>query len=259
MSVLIGASGWQYRSWRGVFYPERLAQRLWLEHYATAFQTVEVNNTFYRLPPASTFAAWAQRTPDDFRVTVKASRYLTHVRRLREPEDSVRRLMDAAEPLGTKAGPVLLQLPPDMRAAFDALERTMRAFPPGVALAVEPRHPSWFEPRLRRLLEARDAALVLADRGSTPVAPLWRTATWGYLRLHEGRGAKSPCYGPTALRSWARRLADMYGSDADVWVYFNNDPRGCAVHDARAFARHATREGMHPTRVPERPVRPSAP
>jgi uncharacterized protein YecE (DUF72 family) len=144
VGVLVGTSGWQYRDWRGRFYPEPLAQRAWLEHYASRFAVVESNNAFYRLPEPRTFADWARRTPDDFVMAVKASRFLTHVRRLREPEEPVRRLLDHAGHLGAKLGPVLLQLPPTLRADPDALDRCLACFGPPLRVAVEPRHPSWF-------------------------------------------------------------------------------------------------------------------
>jgi uncharacterized protein YecE (DUF72 family) len=249
MPVLIGTSGWQYGHWRGRFYPQRLAQARWLEHYAERFATVESNNAFYRLPEAGTFAAWAARTPPDFVMAVKASRYLTHIRRLREPEEPVDRLLDRARHLGGKLGPVLLQLPPNLQADPAALDRTLRAFPAGVRVAFEPRHESWFSDEVRGLLAEHGAALCLADSPRRRT-PLWRTAEWTYLRLHEGRASPRPCYGRQALAGWAGRLADLVGPDADAYVYFNNDPAGCAVRDARVFARAAARAGLRPTRVP---------
>ncbi|HML00718.1 MAG TPA: DUF72 domain-containing protein, partial [Acidimicrobiales bacterium] len=152
LTVLIGTSGWQYDSWRGRFYPEDLPQSRWLEYYARSFRTVEVNNTFYRLPAPATFTSWAQRTPEDFVLTVKASRYLTHVKRLRDPEEPVRRLMDAAAGLHGKLGVVLVQLPPDLPARFDDLDRTLRSFPEPVRVAVEARHESWFTDDFREVL-----------------------------------------------------------------------------------------------------------
>ena len=244
LTVLIGTSGWQYDSWRGRFYPEDLPQSRWLEYYARSFRTVEVNNTFYRLPAPPTFTSWAQRTPDDFVLTVKASRYLTHVKRLRDPEEPVRRLMDAAAGLHGKLGVVLVQLPPDLPARFDDLDRTLRSFPERVRVAVEARHQSWFTDEFRNVLERHDAAMCLADRRSRPVTPLWRTASWGYLRLHEGRSVVGPCYGRTALSSWAGRLAGLFGSGDDVYVYFNNDALGCAVRDARRFAAAVSSAGL---------------
>jgi uncharacterized protein YecE (DUF72 family) len=247
--VLVGTSGWQYRHWRGRFYPEALPQRTWLEHYASRFATVESNNAFYRLPEASTFADWARRTPDDFVMAVKASRFLTHVRRLREPEEPVRRLLDHAGHLGAKLGPILLQLPPTLRADPGALDRCLGCFPPALRVAVEPRHPSWFSEEVRALLTARGAALCLADSAG-PLTPLWRTADWAYLRFHQGRATPRPCYGRAALASWSARLADLWGPAATVYAFFNNDPAGCAVRDARRFALATARSGLSPTRVP---------
>lgn len=249
MPVFVGASGWQYDSWRGPFYPQSVPQSRWLQHYAATFRTVEVNNTFYRLPKRTTFESWRERTPRDFVVTVKASRYLTHVRRLREPKEPVGRILEAAAGLGDKLGVVLLQLPPDMTARLDALDETLAEFPGGIRVAVEPRHESWFTSDTRKLLERHDAALCMADRHSRPVTPIWRTASWGYLRMHEGRGVAAPCYGRTALMSWAKRLADLYTPAEDVYVYFNNDPRACAVRDARRFAAAARAVGLDPTRT----------
>ncbi|MDQ3978062.1 MAG: DUF72 domain-containing protein [Actinomycetota bacterium] len=251
MTVLIGTSGWQYASWKGRFYPEDLKQAGWLEHYADRFQVVEVNNAFYRLPEASTFRKWAERTPADFIVGVKASRYLTHIKRLADPAEPVSRFLERATHLGAKLGPVLLQLPPTLVANQERLEETLAQFPAGVRVAVEFRHDSWYTNETRALLEAREAAFCLADspRRTTPV---WRTASWGYLRLHEGRAAPRPCYSERALEDWARRLADHWGPDEDVYVFFNNDPLACAVRDAIVFADVVNRVGLQPTRVPAR-------
>ena len=249
MPVLVGTSGWQYQDWRGRFYPPRLPQAAWLEHYAGRFAVVESNNAFYRLPEAHTFAAWATRTPDDFVFAVKASRYLTHVRRLRDPEEPVRRFLERAAHLGGKLGPVLLQLPPTLRADLDALARTLACFPAGVRVAVEPRHPSWFSDETRALLGERGAALCLADSPRRP-SPVWRTADWTYVRFHQGSARPHPCYGRAALAAWARRLAEGWGPQATLYVFFNNDPGACAVRDARWLALAAARAGLAPTRVP---------
>jgi len=247
--LVIGTSGWQYRHWRGRFYPVGLPQARWLEHYAERFATVEVNATFYRLPAPATFAAWRRRTPDGFVMAVKASRYLTHVRRLREPEDAVARLMAATAELGPRLGPVLVQLPPTLPRDLGALEATLAAFPAGVRVAVEPRHDSWMEPGTMALLERHGAALCLADRPGLRSEPR-RTASWGYIRFHEGRASPRPCYGQRALDGWAARLAELFPPDETVYAFFNNDPEGCAVRDARVFARRAAAAGLAPTRVP---------
>ncbi|MEU1391026.1 MULTISPECIES: DUF72 domain-containing protein [unclassified Nonomuraea] len=237
MATLVGTSGWQYKDWRGVLYPEGVPQRLWLETYAAEFPTVESNNAFYRLPSPETFAAWRERTPGGFVMAVKASRYLTHIKRLTEPEEPVARLMAAAGALKEKLGPVLLQLPPTLRADPALLDRCLGCFPGGVRVAVEPRHDSWWTGEVREVLLARGAALCWADRLGRPLTPLWRTADWGYVRLHEGLAAPWPSYGAAALKSWARRVEQA--GWRDVHVYFNNDPGGAAVRDARRFARLA--------------------
>ena len=250
MTLYVGTSGWQYRDWRNLLYPARTPQRLWLEEYAAAFATVELNNAFYRLPDRATFAAWRDRTPPGFVMAVKASRYLTHIKRLRDPAEPVRRLMDRAEALGDRLGPVLLQLPPNLTADADLLDTCLRCFPATVRVAVEPRHPDWDRPEVRAVLVARGAALCWADAGSRPVTPLWRTADWGYLRLHAGRARPWPRYGRQALTSWVRRIAATWPDHSDVHVYFNNDPGGAAVRDAVTFARAATAAGRTVSRVP---------
>ncbi|MEG3636556.1 DUF72 domain-containing protein [Micromonospora palythoicola] len=253
--ILVGTSGWQYRDWRDRFYPGGLPQRAWLEHYADRFATVEVNNAFYRLPEREIFAAWRARTPDDFCVAVKMSRYLTHIKRLREPTEPVARFLARATALGDRLGPVLLQLPPTLRADPPALDATLRLFPSSVRVAVEPRHASWWTDATRTVLERHDAALVWADRHGRPIAPRWRTAGFGYLRLHEGRARPWPHYGRTALASWVRRLTEAFGDDETAYVYFNNDPGGAAVADATTFAGLAARAGRRVSRVPEPPAR----
>jgi uncharacterized protein YecE (DUF72 family) len=253
MTVHVGTSGWQYDHWRGTFYPRRLVRTGWLAFYADRFATVEVNNTFYRLPDPERFEAWAQATPDDFVFTVKASRFLTHVKRLNDPREPVERLLDHARPLGSKLGPVLVQLPPTLRIDAGRLDETLRAFPGGVRVAVEPRHESWFTDEILGLLREHDAALCLADRGSTLVTPDWATTGWGFVRFHAGLATPEPCYGRQALDSRAALVAQRWGTDADVYCYFNNDTHGCALRDARRFALACRRHGLSATRVPAPP------
>jgi uncharacterized protein YecE (DUF72 family) len=247
VAVIIGTSGWQYRDWRGRFYPQRLPQRLWLEHYCRYFATVESNAAFYRLPELTTFVSWRERTPPEFRWAVKASRYLTHIKRLREPAEPVARLMERAAGLGPKLDTILLQLPPTLQADVDLLRECLARFPGGSRVAVEPRHTSWWTDEVRALLERYGAALCWADRGEQPVAPLWRTADWGYLRFHTG--AEGWRYRPATLTTWAERIAETF-ADGDVLVYFNNDPGCAAVVDAVHFADAVRTAGGTPTRVP---------
>ncbi|MDX3228957.1 DUF72 domain-containing protein [Streptomyces sp. ME19-01-6] len=250
MTVLVGTSGWQYKDWRDVLYPSGCPQRLWLEEYARGFATVESNNAFYRLPTREQFATWRERTPDGFVMALKASRYLTHIKRLRDPEEPVARLMAHAEGLGDRLGPVLLQLPPTLRVDSGLLDTALGCFPSRTRVAVEPRHDSWWTAEVRQVLERRGAALCWADAGSRPVTPLWRTAGWGYLRFHHGLARPAPRYGRQALASWARRVADAWPERADVYAYFNNDPGGAAVHDAVVFARAVDRLGREVSRTP---------
>jgi uncharacterized protein YecE (DUF72 family) len=268
--VLVGTSGWQYRDWRGVLYPPDVPQRRWLEHYAERFATVENNNTFYRLPARETFADWRERTPGGFVMAVKASRYLTHIKRLRDPAEPVGRLLGAAAGLGDRLGPVLLQLPPNLAADPQLLDACLGEFGrpqsgpgqsgpgqsgPGqgprtpVRVAVEPRHQSWWTDEVRQVLTAHHAALAWTDRLGHPLTPLWNTAGWAYLRFHEGAASPWPRYGERALTSWVKRITQTWPEDADVYVYFNNDQGGAAGQDAAAFAALARHAGLKVART----------
>jgi uncharacterized protein YecE (DUF72 family) len=249
MPLHIGTSGWQYAHWRQTFYPKGVAQARWLEYYAERFDTVELNNSFYMLPKEESFAAWAARTPPGFDFAVKMSRYLTHVKKLVDAREPVERFFSRASSLGDKLGPVLIQLPPTMPLALDRLEATLTLFPAGVRVAVECRHDTWYTPDLHACLEAHNAALVLADSPKR-TTPRWRTADWAYVRFHEGTSRPRPCYGRRALTAWARELAGMWSPDDDVYVYFNNDPRGCAIRDAAVFAGEMATLGFRHGRVP---------
>jgi uncharacterized protein YecE (DUF72 family) len=253
VTVKIGTSGWQYRHWRGTFYPEALRTAEWLPFYAASFDTVEVNNAFYRLPAAEVFARWRDATPEGFEVAVKASSYLTHNKRLAEPAEPVHRLMARAEHLGDKLGPVLLQLPPTMRANVARLDEALGCFPAGVRVALEARHESWDVDPVFEVLASHGAAWCVAD-APWRRWPLVRTAPWGYLRFHEGVASPRPCYGRRALGSWAERIAGMWTDREDVYAYFNNDTCACALRDARVFAAACTRVGLQPTGVPRRGV-----
>ena len=198
---------------------------------------MENNGTFYRLPAREVFASWRERVPGDFVMTVKASRYLTHVRRLRDPADPVRRLLAAAAGLGGRLGPVLLQLPPDLRAAPGLLRECLRQFPAG--------DPGRGRAQARVLVDRRGAGRARGARtrrcaGRTgkgsAVTPLWRTAGWGYLRLHEGDGEPWPSYRDATLATWADRITASWAADRDVYVYFNNDQNCAAPRDAARLA-----------------------
>ena len=187
MTVLIGTSGWMYRDWRERFYPKGVPQRVWLEHYAERFVTVESNNAFYMLPKPETFKSWAERTPDDFVMAVKVNRYITHIRRLRDCAEPAARFLEHCRHLGSKLGPILLQLPPNLKANLEDLGATLDALGPG-RVAVEFRHETWFTDETRAVLEERNVALCMADRDSRPISPTWRRR--GLVRLLQQRSGR---------------------------------------------------------------------
>jgi uncharacterized protein YecE (DUF72 family) len=252
MPLWIGTSGWQYRHWRGRLYESGLPQARWFDRYVESFDTVELNVTFYRQPRPAVFEGWARRAPEGFVFAVKASRFLTHVKRLREPQDSVDILLDGASRLGPHLGPILLQLPPDFEAEPGRLAETLGAFPPEIRVAVEPRHASWFTDEVRGVLREHRAALCWADRRGpkTPTDPEWATAPWGYVRFHTGAAARG-CYGELSLRRWLDRIRAAWPDDRDAFLYWNNDFWGCAPRDAGVFARLARAAGSTVTKAPD--------
>jgi uncharacterized protein YecE (DUF72 family) len=229
--IHVGTSGWQYRDWRGRFYPERLPQSKWLEHYVTEFPTVELNNSFYRLPSEAAFDAWRERTPDGFVMAVKASRYLTHIRRLRDPKEPLELFWSGARRLGPRRGRVLSQLPPRFGLDLVRLADLLRVLPNGMRAAFEFRDASWMVKQVYELLDSAGAALVLADRPGARVDPVV-TGGWSYVRFHQGRQDR-PGYTRDKLRRWADGIAGLRARD--VFVYFNNDPGAAAIRDAHVM------------------------
>jgi len=229
--IWIGTSGWQYAPWKGRFYPKDVPQKAWLEYFAARFHTVEVNNSFYRLPSESTFEGWRDRTPEDFLFAVKASRYVTHIRRLRDARDSVELFMSRARLLKDRLGPVLYQLPPNFPADPDRLARFLEVLPADVPAAFEFRHASWDDDGVRRLLDAKGCAWVLADRPGTRFAG-HVTGGWSFVRFHQGARA-GPSYPRAKLRTWTDRISALPARD--VYAYFNNDQLGAAIEDARTL------------------------
>jgi uncharacterized protein YecE (DUF72 family) len=227
--VRIGCSGWSYDHWRGVLYPEHSSTGAWLSRYAQHFDTVEVNATFYRLPTRRAVERWAQATPDGFCFAVKASRYLTHLQRLRDVDDGMGRLEERIETMrsAAKLGPILWQLPASFRRDDERLVSALGALREG-RHAFEFRHQSWFTDDVYELLRSHGAALVVADRapgGSSPCVP---TTDWWYFRFHAGRG-RNGVYTERQLEEWAERIARLEG---DAYAYFNNDWEGFAVRNA---------------------------
>ncbi|MFN2520012.1 MAG: DUF72 domain-containing protein [Candidatus Limnocylindria bacterium] len=230
--VRIGTSGWQYRHWRGDFYPAGLPVSGWLRSYAERFDTVELNNPFYRQPERATFARWRAAVPEDFSYAVKLNRFITHIKRLNVEAESVRRAYDTLTGLGPKAAVVLAQLPPGMR--FDP-ERT-RAYFSGVARrrrrhAIEPRDASWFTDDALAMLRSLRVGLCIADTPRFPTA-LAVTADFVYVRFHGPGRLYASNYDEAALREWARRFQDWRDQGLDVFGYFNNDGFGYAPRNA---------------------------
>jgi uncharacterized protein YecE (DUF72 family) len=239
--VRIGCSGWSYDEWRETFYPEGLARARWLEHYSRVFDTVEVNNTFYRLPSREAVGSWAASTPDGFLFTVKASRFLTHMKRLRDLGTPVERFYERIEPLrdAGKLGPVLWQLPERMRRDDALLASALRRLPPG-RHCFEFRHPSWFEREIRDLLSEHGVALVIGDHPERPFQDHSLTADWTLIRFHYGSRGRGGNYSTAELDRWRRRIA-AWRSRAEVFAYFNNDWKAYAPSNARYLARHLSR------------------
>lgn len=243
----VGCSGWNYKSWNGRFYPAGLPASQWLEHYAAVFDTVEINNTFYRLPEAATFAAWRAGTPPRFLIAVKASRFLTHMKRLRDPEEPLERLFSRVAALGPRLGPVLYQLPGQFHADAARLEDFLRALPRRLTPrgrrlqhVVEFRHPSWYTRAIFDLLERHDVALCLHDKAGSAIDHPW-IGPFSYVRFHGTSGNYHGSYTDTQLRGWARRLAAESKVGRDVYAYFNNDPDATATRNAITLRRMLSR------------------
>jgi uncharacterized protein YecE (DUF72 family) len=234
--VHVGCSGWNYRDWRGVIYPEGLPARRWLERYAELFDTVEVNNTFYRLPSRSAVEGWVEQTPRGFVIAVKASRYLTHVKRLRELGKGVRRYFSAIKPLADspKLGPVLWQLPATFQRDDDRLASALEQLTDG-RHCFEFRHQSWFVPEVYELLRRHRAALVIGDDPERPFQSHEITANWTYIRFHRGNRGRRGNYSKRELEQWKRRIAS-WRAEVEVFAYFNNDWEGFAPSNARWLA-----------------------
>jgi uncharacterized protein YecE (DUF72 family) len=227
--VRVGCSGWNYPHWREVVYAQGLAQSRWLEHYATLFDTVEVNTTFYRLPKRDAVARWVEQTPDGFVFAVKASRYLTHIRRLTDLGPGVKRFYERIAPLlrSPKMGPVLWQLPANFRRDDGRLASALKRLPPG-RHCFEFRHESWFTAEVYELLRRHGAALVIGDHPERPFQTHELTADWTFIRFHHGHRGRAGNYSRSELDEWARRIR-RWRRTVDVYAYFNNDWSGFAV------------------------------
>ena len=237
--LFVGTSGFHYAHWRGVFYPRELPAREWFAHYAQRFDTVEVNNTFHRLPEASVFDAWRERAPVGFCYALKFSRYGSHMKRLRTPRATIRRFLTGAERLGDRLGPILVQLPPNWRADPARLAAFLDAVPRRRRCSVEFRDPSWLVDASFDVLRRHRAALCIHDLIDDHPREL--TSDWAYLRFHGvGYGGSYPSQ---ALVAWARRIRGWLARGWDVYAYFNNDREGHAVANAATLRRYVLGSG----------------
>lgn len=232
--IHIGCSGWVYKHWRGLFYPEGLPQKRWFEHYADEFDTVEINNSFYRLPRGDTFEKWRKQAPPGFCYAVKANRYLTQAKKLKECEEPLERMMTAVRCLGDRLGPMLYQLPPSMKINLERLETFLRIIPKDVTKVFEFRNKDWYVPETYALLDRYGASFCVHDM---PGSASERVAVGpiAYVRFHGGEGKYWGRYSDEGLLSWTDWIVDQASQDRSVWCYFNNDIHGHAIEDARTL------------------------
>ncbi|HVT56874.1 MAG TPA: DUF72 domain-containing protein [Thermoanaerobaculia bacterium] len=227
MKLYAGTSGFSYAEWKGSFYPDDLPAGEMLRFYADRLPAVEINNTFYRLPRASVLTAWGEQVPADFRFALKASRRITHIKRLRDAESETEYLLRVAEALGERLGPILFQLPPNLKADLPRLQAFIALLPQGVRAAFEFRHPSWSELGVREALRGRGCAMVIDDTEEAPAAEIEATTDWGYLRL------RRQDYDAAALAAWAQRIAGQSWSEA--YVFFKHEEAGAGPRLAADF------------------------
>ena len=230
----VGCSGWQYKHWRGDFYPSDVPQSRWLEYYSRLFDTVEINNSFYRLPEASTFASWASRVPMRMVFAVKGSRFLTHMKKLKDPEEPVERLFSRVRALGRHLGPVLFQLPPGWKPDVPRLEHFLKSLPRDVRHVLEFREPSWYSDEIYELMQRHEVSLCLHDMRGSATGRL-RVGPIVYVRFHGPSGRYHGAYPADRLHGWAEWLNGEIEKGTEVFAYFNNDVGGHAPRDAQAL------------------------
>ncbi|MDB5684845.1 MAG: hypothetical protein JWM75_2543 [Sphingomonas bacterium] len=232
--IRIGCSGWNYRHWRSAFYPDGLPVKRWFAHYAEAFDTVEINNSFYRLPSAETFAAWRDQAPPGFRYAVKANRFLTQAKKLKDCAEPIARFLAPVRALGQTLGPVLYQLPPRFRANPERLDQFLALLPRDIHHVFEFREPSWHSDEILAVLDRHGASFCTHDMPGMAV-PRWATGPIAYVRFHGTEGKYWGRYDATALRDWRDWMLDQSRLGREVWAYFNNDIHAHAIADALAL------------------------
>jgi len=233
----IGTSGWHYDHWQDRFYPKTLTKAKWLEFYASHFTTVELNNSFYRLPSETAFATWHDSSPANFTFAVKVSRFITHIKRLRNSEEAVDNFISRAKILAEKLGPLLYQLPPNMHRNDEILESFLSTLPQGMKHVFEFRHQSWLEDKVFEILHKHNIGFCVFDMPSVS-CPLVATADFAYIRFHGSTGLYFSCYSDEELADWAKRLANLARNLEAIYIYFNNDAEAFAVRNAITLRRY---------------------
>lgn len=239
--IHVGTSGWIYGHWEGIFYPEDLSQGEYLPFYADSFSTVEINNTFYRLPEAGTVENWEERAPEGFLFAVKANRYITHMKNLLDPEEPVERMMDRIRRLEDKLGPILFQLPPQWNVNAERLRNFVAVLPEGYQHVFEFRNSTWYTEEVYEILEESGCGFCIHDSKDAP-APQKFTADFTYVRFHGSQETSGGKYRPDHLQEWAEKLAAWEERGLEVYAYFNNDWQGFAIENARELKERL--EGM---------------
>jgi len=244
----IGTSGWVYKHWKGVFYPQGLAQAKWLGHYNQHFDTVELNNTFYRLPSENAFARWRDLSPPGFLYAVKASRLITHLKKLRNAETALDSFVERVRLLGDRLGPVLWQLPPNMKRNEALLDDFLRLLPTDLQHVFEFRNESWFDDAVLDLLRWHNVGFCVYDMPGLTTPVVATSTAVAYLRFHGSASMYDSCYTEAELELWAGRIGRLAEEAADVYVYFNNDTDGFAIANARTLSGYL---GVIPYGPPE--------
>jgi len=235
----IGTSGWVYHHWRGLFYPQGLAQAKWLEFYNQHFTTVELNNSFYHLPSEKAFAAWRERSSEGFVYAVKISRLITHLKKLRNVEGALENFLSRAKILGEKLGPLLYQLPPNMPRNDRVLEAFLQLLPTGLCHVFEFRNESWFDEGVFALLKEHNIGFCVYDMPEF-TTPVVATADFAYIRFHGSAELYGSCYSDAELKGWAKRIAELGQGLPSIYIYFNNDAEAFAVSNAKTLAELLT-------------------
>ncbi len=231
-SIYIGTSGWHYKHWMGTFYPQGLKSKDFTRYYLNFFQSVEINNSFYRLPSAQTFAGWRAAVPENFVFAVKASRFITHMKKLTDPQQSIARFFENVESLQEKLGPILFQLPPGLGVSMQKLETFLAALPAYHRYTFEFRHPSWYHPAVLELLQRYNIAFCIYEL-AWHMSPMAVTADFVYVRLHGPGDKYQGSYSEETLSEWANRSLEWQAQGKDVYIYFDNDQLGYAAFNAK--------------------------